>query len=492
VRGAALLLVTVGAASISVAGAGPGSAVEPEIGVAWLDADGGGIPERGGALGVHGLADDGGRADESPARFRLVLDADPGPPSLWLTIASVPAAGGRDRDALKDLPLEPLGDGRLATPWLVAVASLEDRGNPVLAGRALRVRVDDRVEARVRSGGGRAHRSSRAVTLRAAASGPLALRRLELEAIVLGRGPGGTPVAGGDEAGAVSMMRFQAEVINEVLAPCAVWAGPPGELPVRVVEPSPAALIAIGDPLGLPSGGGEVRIEIDGRRLPLLKVGSGYEPAETARILAAHVRQAGFCALISPNAPNPSAVHATADVVVSRADGTSATVRPWEGEPVTTDPRQPLDIGGMEPGAGLDPYGPNDFASGTIEERALIKVSGRTRPGAVAIFVVDGLGGGFKQGEAFTRSASPALADAVIIDWRAFWRTRQAFTLPHEVVHLLLDDLGHPDAVGDPRPELLMHSRASSAVDGPRRLTRKQCEAIRHRLESGFTPSSGT
>ncbi|HUT79248.1 MAG TPA: hypothetical protein VM285_16230 [Polyangia bacterium] len=489
-RGAALLLVT--AIAAPAAGAGSGTSVEPEIGVVWLDADGGEISEDHGAIGVFGVAGVATGAAGSPARFRLVMPDPSQPPSVRLTIASVPAAGGRDRDALRGVPLEPIGDGRLATPWLVAVASLEDLRDPGLAGRALRVRVDDRVEARVRRGGGRAHRSSRAVTLSAADSGSLALRRVELEVVVLRRGPGGPPVAGGDEAGAVSMMRFQAEVLNEVLAPCAVWVGAPAELPVRVVEPSPTALIAIGDPLGLPSGGGEVRLEIDGRRLPSLKVGSGYEPAETARILAAHVRQAGLRALVSQNALNPFAVYATVDVVVRRADGAPATVRPWEGSPVTTDRRQPIRVGGMELGVGIDARGPNDFASGTIQERALVKVLGSDRPGPIRIFVVDGLGAGRKQGEAFPRSAGPALGDTVIMDWRAFRNTRQAFALPHEVVHLLLGDLGHPDAAGDRRPELLMHSRASSAVDGPRRLTGDQCGVIRRGLEQGVSSSSGT
>ncbi len=468
----------------------PGSAGDAEeLRVAWIAADGS-IVEESGAVGIHGLAGDGASADGSPARFRIVLDAPPGPPSVRVSIASVPAAGGRDRDTLHGVPLEPLGDGRCATPWLIAVASLEDRRDPDLAGRAIHVRADDWVEARVRLGGGRAIRSSRPVTRPEGEEGPLALRRVDVEVVVLRSGPGGAPLVGGDEAGAADVMRFQAEVLGEVLAPCAIWAGPPGELSVRVADPSLAALIAIGDPLGLPSGGGEVRLEIDGKRLAPLKIGAGYEPGETARVLAAHIRDSGFAARASQNARNPQAAHATADVVVSRPDGTPAQVRPWDGSPVTTDDRQPVRIGGIYPGAGLDTYGPNDSASGTIEERGLLKVLGREEPGAITVFVVDGLADGRKLGEALLCPAGTGSAGAVFLDWRALWRTRQAYTLPHEIAHLLLGDLGHTDERGDPRPELLMHSRASSAWEGPRRLTAGQCGIIRRSLERGLSPSS--
>jgi hypothetical protein len=69
----------------------------------------------------------------------------------------------------------------------------------------------------------------------------------------------------------------------------------------------------------------------------------------------------------------------------------------------------------------------------------------------------------------------------VILDLPALARARQSYTLAHEVAHLLLDDLGHPDDAGDLRPSLLMSSFASSAVDGPKRLTAADCEAMRTR-----------
>jgi len=475
-------------------GEGEARTVAPSVPlVVWLDAGGAEILEHRGAIGVHGLAGDGTRADEAPARFRIALDAAPGPPSLRLTLAGVPAAGGRDRDSLRGVPLAPLGDGRLATPWLVAVASEEDRRHPDLAGRALMVRADDRVEARVRRGGGRAVVSSRAVTRPPAEEGDLALRRTDLEAVVLRRGGEGPPVVGGDAAGAAEVMRFQFEVLGEVLAPCAVWAGPPEDVPVRVEAGAPAAMIAVGDPLGLPSSGGEVRLEIDGRKLPAIRVGEGFHPEETARLLAARIREAGFETRVSVNSRNPFAALSTADVVVLRPDGTPAVVRPWDGAPLASDRRQPVRVGGSGGGRGLDAFGANDFASGTVEERSLVKVFKPRRSGAIGVFVVDGLGDGSRQGQAFVGPvASPDMAGAVILDWRALRRTRQAYALPHEVVHVLLGDRGHTDEAGDPRPDLLMHSQAGSALDGPRRLTREQCRIIRDRLaEPGFRKPRG-
>jgi hypothetical protein len=487
VRGALLQALTLVAAGI--AGAAPLAERAPRV--SWIDGGGTEIPA-GGALGVHGLADDGASADGSPSRFRLVLEAPPGPPSLRVAVAAVPSAGGRDRDALRDVPLEPFGEGRLATPWLVAVTALEDRRDPALAGRALRVRLDDRVEARVRRGGGRAGRFSRAVTLPERAPEPLARRRIALEATVLGREPGGPPVVGGDEAGAAAALGFQFAVLNEVLGPCAVWVGPPEEVPVRLAEPACSALIAVGDPLGLPSGGGEVRLEIDGRRLAPLRIGAGYEPVETARVLAARIREAGFAALVSPNGRNPFAAHATADVVVSREDGSPAEVRPWEDFPLSSDPRQPIAVAGCAAGARLAAYDANGIAAGTAAERALVKIHGPRDPGTLGVFVVGALADGRKLGEAFVRSATAALGGSVILDWRALRGARQSFVLSHEVVHVLLDDPGHPDAAGDPRPELLMHSRAGSALHGPRRLTAEQCRAIRRGLPPGLSSSSGT
>jgi hypothetical protein len=72
----------------------------------------------------------------------------------------------------------------------------------------------------------------------------------------------------------------------------------------------------------------------------------------------------------------------------------------------------------------------------------------------------------------------------VIIDWRALARARQSFTVPHEIGHLLLGDLTHPDGRGDRRPWLLMNSRASSAVGGPRLIDPASCALMRDRLSA--------
>ena len=126
-----------------------------------------------------------------------------------------------------------------------------------------------------------------------------------------------------------------------------------------------------------------------------------------------------------------------------------------------------------------------------MEERSLVKLlapagargpAGRRR---VDVFVVGRFATPGRQGESFVTGGRSRLGDVTIVDWRAFFRARQAYALPHEIAHVLLGDLGHPDARGDDRRGLLMHSRASAALRGPRHLTPSECDAIRDRLGTG-------
>ncbi len=368
----------------------------------------------------------------------------------------------------------------LATPWLVAVSSREDREAPELEGRALLVRLTDRVEARVRRGGGRARVSLRRVARPAGEDHPLSVRRLSVRVTVLRARRGGPPVVGGDERGAREVARHQLAVLDEVLAQCAIRVGPPREVEVLVADPPGPSLLAVGGDLGTPSAGGRIRLEVDGRRLDPWHVGTGNTPIETARDIAWRLREAGYLADPSANARNPHQAYGTADVVVRRADGTPAELSGWPGEPLSTDPAQPLEIGSVRLEDGLRPYGSRTILSGTVEERALVKLLGSTDQETVDLFLVNRFTGGGKQGESFVRSSGSSLSGVAIADLLALERTRQTYAVAHEIGHVLLDELGHPEDRGDDRPGLLMHSRSSSAVDGPRRITPRQCERMRH------------
>jgi len=97
--------------------------------------------------------------------------------------------------------------------------------------------------------------------------------------------------------------------------------------------------------------------------------------------------------------------------------------------------------------------------------------------GDISLFVVDRFADSSRQGESFL--AGSAVGPAIVLDWRGVARARQAYALAHEIVHLLLGDLRHPDDAGDGRTWLLMHSRSASARFGPKRLTAEICAAIR-------------
>ncbi|MCK9461869.1 MAG: hypothetical protein M0R80_19745 [Proteobacteria bacterium] len=465
------------AAALSAAGigeAGGGGGVEVE----WLSAEGT-IPA-GGALAVYRPTTDDEPADATPARFRAVVRsrARRGP-SIRASIASVDPATSRVRDAIGDVPLARAADGSYETPWLVAVADREDRGAPWLSGRALVVRLGDVVVLRVRRGAERSSASARTVGSRKAGAGPLEILTVPLRAFVLRAAPGGQPVVGGDDRGARAVAADQLRVADAVLAQCHVEIDPSAYSSVAVEDPPGSSLLHVGGPYGLVAAGGEARLAADGTRLGPLRIGRGNTPEETARLLARALEDAGFCALVSINPRAARQAMPTADVVVRRRDGTLASVAPWAGAgaPLTTDPQQPLALGAVDLADGLSSYGAEELGVGTLEERTLIRSFRDPESGAVSLFVVDRFSGATKQGESFLPGGS--VGPAIILDRRGVERARQAYALAHEIAHLLLGDLRHPDDDGDARTWLLMHSRSASARFGPKRLTAEQCSVIR-------------
>lgn len=481
-RGALRHLVAAALAASLLVAHGPATPASQErFRVRWVDAGGAELSPDTDALSVISPVAAHGDADTDRARFRVLVDAAPGRPLVRLGLASVDGTSGRVRDRLRWVVLRRDGEGHLATPWLVLVSNAGDRSSPQLAGRALRVALGDLVEARVRRGGGRAVVHRIPVGRPPGEDHPRSIRQLRLRVTVLRTESGGPPIVGGDLTGARDVIAHQVAVIDEVLAACGIRAGPAEAVEIVVVDPPGPCLLSVGGRTGLPSAGGEVRLVVDGERLGPLRVGSGYAPVETARFLAHAIEDAGYTVDLTINARMPSAAFPTADVLVRRADGSLAELGVWREEPLTTDSMQELAIGAVRLDDGLEPYGANDIAAGTLEERTLVKALAGGDPSAVEIFVISRFTGLQKQGESFVRANRSSMRNAAIVDWRALERARQAYTLAHELGHVLLDDLEHPDTHGDRRPFLLMHSRSASAVGGPMRVTPVQCEAMRAR-----------
>lgn len=426
----------------------------------------------------------GAGADEDLSRFRVEVDGTARPRSVRLSLVSIDPSAERVRDRL-DLGTGDLevGAGAVRSPWLVLAADDDDRTSPRLSGRALKAGLGDWIEARVRVGGRRAKRWSIRVGRPSFESGPLAIREVRLSIVVLRTAPGGDPLVGGDLAGAGEVMAFQARVAGEIFSQCAVAVPVDRNAPVRLADPPGPCLIAVGERFGMFSKGGVVRLMVDGERLGPWKIGSEYTPSQTTRLLGRYLEEAGFAIDRYENARISSFVNATSDLLVRRKDGSPARVEPWPGEPLTTDPAQSMDIGAVILEDGIDAYDDMTALSGTLEERTLVRALSDNDPGTIDVIVVNRFAGGGRQGESFIPSGTVVEGGAVIVDLNALARARQSYTLSHELGHVLLDDLGHPDSRGEDEPFWLMHSRSSSLLDGPKRITEAECRTIRASIE---------
>ncbi len=420
------------------------------------------------------------RVERDGARFRLQLEhrARPGP-RLRVTLVSVNPLYNRVRDRLP-VTMRCGSNGRSCrSPWLVLVADKDDLQRIEPPGRALRAAVGDRVEARVRWGGGPSRSWAIGVGRPAGEDHPTSLRQLPLRMVVLADPASGRPVVGGDEPGAKRVAQFQLSVLNEILAPCFIGVGAPETVEI-VVEPAPGpCLLTVAEELGLPSGGGEIRLQVDNRRLGPWWIDRGLTPAQTAARLATYLVEEGLKAEVTINPKKPALAHATANVLVRAGNGGLARLSVWPDQRLSTDRQQPLTIGRVTLGDGIDTTDGSGLFGGSVEERTLILALGDGIAHTVDVFLINRFSISDRQGQSFVRASGSPLRNSLLVDWSALWRTRQSYTLAHEIGHILLDDPGHPDERGDERTELLMHSRSSSARRGPKRILPADCQKMR-------------
>jgi len=312
--------------------------------------------------------------------------------------------------------------------------------------------------------------------------GSLPILIVRMRVIVLRGSPGRAPIVGGDDAGAREVIRHQIEVANQVMSQCRIRVESSDEVDIAIADPPGPCLLAVGEKYGLPSSGGEVRLMIDGGKLGPWNIAGDLTPEQTAQALVRYIEDAGFKPELTVGIRGPADAFARADLLVRRVDGTPAEIGRWPHEPLTTDSMQSIDIGMVRLDDGLESYGVNEIDMGTLEERTLLRALSNNTPGTVEIFIVNRFEGSHKQGESFIASPAGTFGDTAILDWRALGRARTAYTFAHELGHLLLGDLSHPDSRGDRRTWLLMHSRASSALGGPKWITEEQCTRMRARL----------
>ncbi len=347
-----------------------------------------------------------------------------------------------------------------------------DRGHPAAAARSILAEVGGRIRAEA---GGEPAASIRVGGPRGAAGIPSGRYRATVRAHVVRATPGGAPAVGVDEEQAIELLRSELRTASALWGQCGISFGPVEQLEIQVVDPPPTHLVAVGCDTGMPASGGTMRIEVEGRVFEV-DTRPGELPVAAATRLAARVGQAGYQVRVRPNAPIARSAVRTADVVIRRANGAPANVTTPDSAPASNDPTLPVCLGAVDLADGLQHFTDFDAASGTVEERTLVRAYEDDDPGTVELVVIPAFAGTGRIGESFIFGPGTSTQNAVIIDRAGVRAGARSFTLAHELGHILLDMPGHPDDYGVDMPSALMDADAADAtIFGPRRLSVEEC-----------------
>ena len=350
-----------------------------------------------------------------------------------------------------------------------------DRGHPLVASRSLKARVGGAVVFR---SGGRKAQMIRVLGPRASSVGPIGRLRATLRPFVLRIGAGGAPAIGGSDAGAVDSLRGELASASSIWGQCGVTFGDVNRIDVKVVDPPPSHLVALGDDLGLPASGGEIHLRADGRPL-VVPTRAGDPPESVAGALARAAEHAGLTAVVSRNARIGPGVGSSFDVSLRRRDGTLVAVDGPASGPMSTDRTLSVRVGSVDLSDGLQHFTDMDAVAGTLEERTLLKALDDGDPTTIEVVVVPLFAGGGRIGESFIGSDLSSVRNAVLIDRAGIRSRKSSLTLAHELGHVLMDLPGHPDDYGVDTPTLLMDSDAADASPfGPRRLPVEECARV--------------
>ena len=418
------------------------------------------------------------RDDSDALRFVVAGAGDDLPGTV--SILSL-GADGQPIDVLTSLPLAavacPKGSGPElscgATPPIRAAADDVDRGHPLVKDRSIRAELGGALT--LTSPRGDKLQMIRVGGPRSTPVGPIERLRARLRVFLVRLGAHGPPPLGGEDAEAIDVARTEVERANALWGACGVSFGPPAELDVRVVDPPPAHLLAVGCDHGFPASGGAIHVRVDGRdvKVPIL---AGTRPAAAARVVAAAVRAAGFAATVSDNPTIGAGAFGSADVLVRRKGGALATIDVPASGPLSSDATLSACLGRVDIEDGLQHFGDVDAIAGTVEERALIKAFDDGDPSTIEIFLLPSFAGGGRIGESFISADGGSVRNVLLEDRAGIRAGRASFALAHELGHILLDDPGHPDDFGVDTPTRLMDADAASlSAFGPRRLLVEEC-----------------
>jgi hypothetical protein len=421
--------------------------------------------------------------DDDPDALKLLLEEPEGEaPRGILSVESVGAAGAkmdvitRPQLANASCPVPASGMRCSASPPLRFVADEVDRRHALVEWRSLRAEVGGAIVVRR---DGKKLQAVRVLGPRASPAGPIARLRATIRPFVLRVTPGGAPAIGGNDAGAVTALRAELALASAIWGQCGLTFGKPEALDVKIVDPPVSHLVAIGDDLGIPASGGELRLRMDGR-VVTLPIARGATPDRVAIDLAHAIEAVGLAPIISPNARIAPGSSGSVDVSVRKKDGSLVAVDTvGAGAPLTNDATLSVRIGSVDLSDGLQHFGDMDSMAGTLEERTLLKAVDDGDPATLEVVVVPFFAGGGRIGESFIGSDLSSVRNVVLLDRAGIRARKSSLTLAHELGHVLLDMPGHPDDYGVDTPTLLMDSDASDASPfGPRRLTVDECARV--------------
>ncbi len=350
-----------------------------------------------------------------------------------------------------------------------------DRDHPLVSDRSIKAEVAGAIVLRSE---GRKAQMIRVLGPRSSPVGPIGRLRATLRPFVVRVTPGGAPAIGGTDAGAVSALRAELGSASAIWGQCGLSFGDPRQLEVRLVDPPPSHLVAIGDDLGIAASGGEIRLRVADKVI-VVPTSSGEGPDRVARDLARLADRAGFVAVVSPNARIGPGLAPSVDVSLRRRDGALVAVDTVSGTSLSTDATLSVRIGSVDLSDGLRHFTDMDAMAGTLEERTLLKAIDDGDPTTIEVVVVPLFAGGGRIGESFIGSDLSSVRNVVLLDRAGIRARKSSLTLAHELGHVLMDLPGHPDDYGVDAPTLLMDSDAADASPfGPRRITIDECARV--------------
>jgi hypothetical protein len=350
-----------------------------------------------------------------------------------------------------------------------------DRDHPLVVDRSIKAEVGGAIIFRNRD---RKAQMIRVLGPRRSAVGPIGRLHATLRPFVVRVSPGGAPAIGGTDLGAIRAVRAELAAASAVWGQCGLAFGDTGQLEVRVVDPPPSHLVAVGDDLGIPASGGEVRLRADGKPIGMT-TGPGEVPDAVAWHLARAFERAGLVAAVSRNARIGAGAGPSVDVSVRRKDGSLVAVDTLPDVPLSTDATLTVRIGSVDLSDGLQHFTDMDAMAGTLEERTLLKAIDDGDPATVEVVVVPLFAGGGRIGESFIGSDLSSIRNVVLLDRAGIRARKSSLTLAHELGHVLMDLPGHPDDYGVDMSTSLMDSDAADASPfGPRRITVAECARV--------------